>query len=149
MQDVVVSREDHQHQHKRQPHPGNPAPASAPTTAFPAPLRRLEQKVPAIEKRDRKQVEKADRDRKDRGEVNQRRETDGGDLTGDLGDSNRPPDLIRILPAGEDSADIGNGAVNNEPCLLDAQPNSGRWIHWFGDGVAGTVARVIPRMPTR
>lgn len=59
MQDVVVSREDHQHQHKRQPHPETQLLRALRQRLSPHRFDGIEQKVPAIEKRDRKQVEKA------------------------------------------------------------------------------------------
>ncbi len=90
----------------------------------------------AIEKRHRKQVEQSNRHRQYRSQVNQCRKADGGDLAGDLGDPNRPADLIGVLSAGEDSANIGDGAIDDEPGFLHAQPNSGCRIHRLGDGIA-------------
>ena len=135
MQDVVVSREQHQHQHKRQSDTETKLLRTLRQRLSANRLHRIEQKVSAIQKRHRKQVQQADGNREDGRKVNQGRKADGGHLAGDLGDPDRAADLIGILPAGENSADIGNSPVNDEPCLLDAQPNSGRWVHWFGDGI--------------
>ena len=81
MQDVVIGRKHHQHQHQTEPDP---------EAHFLGPFRqwasahgfdRIEQKMTAIEQRNRKQVQQANRDRGHGGEMHQRGHTDGGDLT--------------------------------------------------------------------
>ena len=96
MEDVVVGRKQHQHQHQSQPDS---------ETELLRPLRQrlpadrlhgIEQKVSAIEKRHRKQVEQSNRHRQYRSEVNQCRKADGGDLAGDLGNASRRPIPSRL-----------------------------------------------------
>ena len=49
----------------------------------------------------------------------------GGDLAGNLGDPDRAAELIGAFPSGENPADIGQGAVDDEPGLL-CRPHDGR-----------------------
>ena len=96
MQDVVVSREQHQHQHKRQSDTETKLLRTLRQRLSANRLHRIEQKVSAIQKRHRKQVQQADGNREDGRKVNQGRKADGGHLAGDLGDPDRAADLIGI-----------------------------------------------------
>ena len=61
-------------------------------------LDQIEQKVAAIEKRDREQVQKPDRDRQNRREIEDRAKTQGCDLPRDLGDPDRARRAGRRIP---------------------------------------------------
>ncbi len=63
MQDVVVGRKQHQHQHKRQPDAETQLLRTLGQRFSPNSFNRIEQKVSTIEKRHRKQVQQADRNR--------------------------------------------------------------------------------------
>ena len=80
----------------------------------------IEQKVTAIEQRDREQVQQADRDRQHRGQMDKRGEARARHLAGHLGDADRTAELIGRFPSGEHAADIGQRALDDEPGLLRA-----------------------------
>ena len=72
-------------------------------------LDQVEQKVTAIEKRHREQVQKADRDRDYPDKIDQRTPSELGHLAGNPGDADRSADLIGRLAADEHVPDIGQG----------------------------------------
>ncbi len=49
----------------------------------------------------------------------------------------RTADLVGCFAPGKDTADIRQRAINNEPGLLDAEPESGGGIHALGGHVTG------------
>src|SRR5262245_20046977 len=117
MNDVVERRKYHQHYDNRE---ADPEPHFLGSFRQGTPANRLdsvEQKVTAIQERYREEVEKPDRNRKHRRQVNQIGESERSDLPRDLRDANRPAQLIGRLMANDDPADIAQGLVDDEPGL--------------------------------
>src|SRR5437879_7287474 len=68
--------------------------------------------------------------------MKQRTQPQRGRLTCNLRDPNRPADLVRAGPPGEDVADIGELLVYDEPGFLDSQPKCARRIDLLGGDFA-------------
>src|SRR5580693_9088020 len=92
-------------------------------------LDQIEQKVTAIEQRDREQVQKPDRHRQHGRQMNERDKAGGRHLAGHLGNPDRAAELVGRLAADDDAADIAERAVDDEPGLLHAHPNRLRRRH--------------------
>src|SRR6516165_10439614 len=94
MDDIVESRKYHEHQNDREtdarPHLLSPFRQRTP----PCRLDGIEQKVSAIEKGNRKQVQKTDRNRKYGSKMDKRHESDACHLAGDLRNPNRAAELV-------------------------------------------------------
>ena len=103
MEDVVKGCKNHQHQDDRQPNaePDLLRPLGQRTAANR--LNSIEQKVTAIEQRDREQVQQPDRDRQHGGQVDQGHKASGRHLARNLRDADRPAELVGRFPAGEDT----------------------------------------------
>ena len=101
MQNVIKGCKNHQHHDDRQPN-SEPDFLRA-LRQWPAANRldSIEQKVTAIEQRDREQVQQANRNRKHGGEMDQRRKSGGRHLARNLGDADRPAELVGRLAAGK------------------------------------------------
>jgi len=111
VQYVIIGRENHQHQHQAKPDPEAHLLCPLGHRAAADSFDRIEQEVPAIQQRNRKQVQQSDGHGKNGGKMDQRAETDRGDLPGDLSDPNRSPDLVGVLAAGEDPANPSRPAT--------------------------------------
>src|SRR5262252_3432107 len=80
MNDVIESCKYHQHDDDREPDAKTDLLGTFRKRPAAYGLDCVEQKVTAIQERDRKQVEEADRDREHRGQMHERRKPDGRDL---------------------------------------------------------------------
>ena len=89
MDDVVKGCKNHQHHHERQTDPEAHFLGTLRQRLTPHRLDRVEQKVTAVEQRNREQVQQTYRDRKDGRKVHQRDKTDGRDLSRNLRDPDR------------------------------------------------------------
>ena len=81
MEDVIKGCKNHQHQDDREPNPEAEFLGALGQRPSANRLNDIEQKVAAIEQRDRKQVQKPDRDRKNGRQVEKRRKTGCCDLS--------------------------------------------------------------------
>ena len=63
-------------------------------------LEREEQKVPAIQDRNREQIDQPNADRKQSGKIDQRHEAERCHLSGDLGNADRTAELVGRFAAG-------------------------------------------------
>src|SRR5262249_28224349 len=97
----------------------------------------VKQKMTAIEQRDRKQVEQADRDRQHRRQLQEREHADREDLAGYLGNPDWTADLIGGLAAHEHPADIAQGPFDNIPRLLRSPHNGTERRNWLIQPLAG------------
>ena len=107
MQDVVIGGKHHQHEHQTQPYPEPHLLRPIRQRTSPDEFDRVEQKMTTVEQRHRKQVQQPDRYRENRGKMDQRRKTNGGDLAGNLRNPQRTADLVGCLTPCKDAADKG------------------------------------------
>ena len=83
----------------------------------------IEQKVTAIEQRDREEVQKPDRYRQNGRQLDERNKTETRHLSRHLGDPDRTAQLVRGFAAGDYAADVGERPINDRPGLLRREPN--------------------------
>src|SRR5271156_4740249 len=123
MNDVIKSCKYHQHKNNRETdaktHFLRPFRQRTPANA----LDNIEQKVTAIEQRDREQVKKPDRYREDGGKLDERNKTETRNLPRHLRDADRAALLVGRFATGDDAAYVTQRAVDDRPGLLNAQPN--------------------------
>src|SRR4030088_903729 len=111
--DVIVSRKYHQHHNDREPNAKPDLLRSFRQGAATEGLNGVEQKVAAVEQRDRKQVQKPDRSRQEGREMQQLDkcgaesavvEPTGPGIAGNLGDFDGTAELIGRFAADEDTS---------------------------------------------
>src|SRR5690242_16200183 len=120
VQNVVKCCKNHQHHDDRQPDAQPQFLRALRQGPSPQRLDSIEQKVTAVEHGNREQIEQADRYRQHRGQVNKGDEAGRGHLAGNLGDADRPAELVGRLAAGENPTDVRQRAVDQEPGFLRA-----------------------------
>src|SRR5712691_6137235 len=117
---VIIGREQHQHEHDRKAD-AEPdllgAIGQRPATSR---LEAVEQKMTAVEQRDREQVEQADRDRDRRRPADENVETEPGCLARHHRNTDRPAELIRGLEADDHAAQVLERAVDDRPALVNS-----------------------------
>ena len=139
MQNVVESRKYHQHDARSRARYETRPPGPVPIAAGPERLDSVEQKVTAIEQRDRKQVEETDRDRKHRQQDGSARTNPRSrDLAGYLGDADRATELVGRFAADHDAGDEAERAFDHEPCLLHAELERSQGIDPLSAACAST-----------
>ena len=110
----------------------------------------VEQKVTAIEQRNRKQIEQPDRDRQHRGEMDQRHEARGRHLARHLGDADRAAELVGRFAAGDDAADIGRACARSRTMSLRTPSRTaGERIDRLNLRSSGAHRRLMPSTPMR
>src|SRR4051794_21764200 len=134
VEDVVPGREQHQHDHDGEPDPEADLLRALAQRPAAHGLDGVEQQVAAVEKRDREQVDEADRDREHRHEADEPAEAPQmRHLPRNLGDPDRARELIGRFPPDDELADVVEGALHHVPGLLDARPQ--RAERPVGDGL--------------
>src|SRR4051794_15317971 len=122
MDDVVPGREQHQHHDDGKPDAEPDLLGPVAQGAAAQRLDSVEQKVPAIEQRDREQVDQADRHREHGDEADEAGgAAEGRDLARYLRDADRSRELVRRFAADDEAPDISEGPLDDVPGLHRAE----------------------------
>src|SRR5262245_58311032 len=131
---IVPGRKHHEHKHHGQSDAKTNLLRAIAQRLSPHRLNQIEQKVAAIEQRDRKKIDKPDAHQQPRRQIEQSNKADAGDLAGAPRDPDGTTELIGRFPAHDHIGKVGQRSRDDEIGLAHAQP----------ERLDGPIALVLP-----